>query len=506
MNEQHRFFNNTIINLINTVINFVVAYAMTPVILGRLGNEQYGIWVFLGIFSITGYFSLLDFGLQGAAIKYIAEYYGKRDFENLSQIITTVIIFFFLIGVACGILLFLFNILFLPQAFHLPADQISLITNLVTVLAVSFIFQFPAFAFSAILEGIQRYDFLRGISLVITIVSNVILYLFLKSSSGLTFVFATSIVSAVILTISYMFVTRRLLPEISFSVRKVKKEIIKLLFGLSSKLFASKIVGLIFNNTDKIQIAIFLTVTVQTDYDIVNKLHIILLSILSIFNQAVLPAASSLEAKQDYENQRMLLLRSTKFAAAFVLPALLLLQIFPDHLLSAWVGEQYSHLAPLVRLYSLHIFLTMLVGVSSTMLVGIDKVGQVLKISIWAAVLNLVISTATVTYMGITGLILGTVISYMISSAMYIRITNKLFNIDPKRFVREIITPLLIPFIVTAIPLLVARPFLHSIRLPIWLAVSIACYMIFFIMLYFFGTSKDERQTIRMYLAALRHS
>lgn len=497
MTTKHRFVTNTLMNIANTAFGFVVAYAMTPFILHRMGTEAYGIWVFLGIFSISGYFSLLDFGFQGATIKYIAEFSAKNDREQLERIVNATLLFFFGVGVISAILLFGFNALWLNTVFHLPVSQHAIVSTLVMILSASFLFQFPALALSAIIEGLQRYDYLRGVSILATLLSNAALLLFLRTDNGLPLVFGVTLAGSLLMTLLYAVLIRKLLPDIRIGFRRVRYSAIRILLPLSSKLFASKIVGLIFNNTDKILIGIFLTVTFQTEYDIINKTHIILLSILSVFNQAVLPASSEFFSKEDTSTLQALLLRSTKYAAAAVMPAFLFLMIYPSSFLGAWVGSDFAHLGPLVQLYCVHIIVTMLVGVSSTMLVGVNKVGQVLKISLLAAALNLIISVATISRFGLAGIIAGTTIAYLLSSAVYIVATNKIFALRHSQFFRSTLFPILPSCALTTLGLLAARPILHMTSLLGWVLVVGLAYLVFFALFYRTGLSKDERQLMR---------
>ena len=493
----NRLVKNTVINIANTGLGFVIAYAMTPIILHRLGVEQYGLWSFLSIFTVSGYFSLLDFGFQGATIKYVAEYHAKQDHERLQDTITATIIFFAVVGLLGGALVWVFDFTLLPHVFHLPSEQLPTIQGLVAMLAASFLVQFPTIGFSAVLEGLQRYDILRSISIVVTIVMNVAIVAWMKSDHGVAFLVMTIIASGVLMAVSYAIAIRLLLPGMTLRRSALRFSAWRQLFTLSSKLFLSKIVGLIFNNTDKILIAVLLTVSVQTDYDIVNKLHIILLSILSIMNQAVLPAASAAEAAGDTTGLRRLLLLGTKYSVAMVIPMWLFLVVLPGQAITMWVGPSFTPLAPVVVLYVSHIVITMLVGVSSTMLVGVDKVGQVLKISLWAAVVNLVISGGTAHWLGIRGLILGTVVAYIISSLLYVRATNRMFGITTRDFLTAIFRPIALPVIIVVPLLLGVKHFLPTLSFLIGLLVVMGLYAVFGLVFLRTGISPTEKAWLR---------
>lgn len=493
----HPIITNTAINIVNTAVSFIIGYAMTPFIVHRLGVEDYGIWVFLGIFSISGYFSLLDFGLQGSAIKFVAEYAATGNRRLLQATVSSTLQFFVIVGVISAAVLILVNATVFTSLFHLPAERLALIRLLVNLIAASFLFQFPMLAFAAILEGLQRYDYLRGVSIATAVLGNLVLILFLRFSGGLPLVVGVSLGISLALALAYAVLVKRLLPDIRISLRAAGSEIRGQLFRLSSKLFASKVVGLVFNNTDKILIGIFLTVSDQTQYDIVNKIHIILLMLLSMINQAVLPATSAFAAAGDYRALRLLLLRSTKYTAALIVPALLFFLIFPREFLSVWVGHQFAYLGPLVVLYCSHFALTMLVGVSSTMLVGVNKVEKALYVSAWAAVLNLAISILTVQRLGLYGLIAGTVIAYAISSVMYIVITNRVFGIPNREFLRAVVLPIAPLALGLGTMLWLTKPIFAFTHVIPWLAVGLALYAAFLVPFAAFALQPDERRVLK---------
>jgi O-antigen/teichoic acid export membrane protein len=166
--------------------------------------------------------------------------------------------------------------------------------------------------------------------------------------------------------------------------------------------------------------------------------------------------------------------------------------VLPKLAIGMWVGPDYTYLSPLVTLYCLHIFLTMLVGVSSTMFVGMNQVGQVLSISIWAAVINIVISTFTVQRLGIQGLILGTTIAYLISSAIYIRATGKIFKIGVTSFLRQTIRPVALAACGSLIVILAFRIFSHSTSLWLGLCALGLSYLLFGVIFMRWGISKEE--------------
>src|SRR4051794_36840949 len=66
---------------------FLVSFLLTPFTLRQLGSAEYGLWILLG--SIVAYSSILDFGIWGTVIKYVAEYQAQGDDEGARTLLTT---------------------------------------------------------------------------------------------------------------------------------------------------------------------------------------------------------------------------------------------------------------------------------------------------------------------------------------------------------------------------------------------------------------------------------
>src|SRR3954464_10685480 len=69
------------------IVVFLVSFLLTPFILHHLGGTEYGLWVLLG--SIIAYSSVLDFGIWGTVIKYVAEYQAQGNDKGARALLTT---------------------------------------------------------------------------------------------------------------------------------------------------------------------------------------------------------------------------------------------------------------------------------------------------------------------------------------------------------------------------------------------------------------------------------
>src|SRR5712664_1102745 len=65
----------------------IVAFALTPYILGSLGQTRYGIWALA--LGLTGYYGLLDLGLGAGITQYLTRYLAVKDYKSLNAAAST---------------------------------------------------------------------------------------------------------------------------------------------------------------------------------------------------------------------------------------------------------------------------------------------------------------------------------------------------------------------------------------------------------------------------------
>jgi len=159
------------------VINIVVAFVMSPIIIRTLGNRNYGLWEL--VMSVIGYMGLLDLGIGPALIRFVAVANGKQDKNDLQQTTSTAFAFFIVVG---GVALLLFSVMgYFPQI--VAGKETKDIANLGTVfllLAIDAGLLFPLQVFVATLMGVQRHYFINGARGILTIVRALLTFYLLR--------------------------------------------------------------------------------------------------------------------------------------------------------------------------------------------------------------------------------------------------------------------------------------------------------------------------------------
>lgn len=74
-----------ILSYLNLILSFFIPFFYTPIMLGILGQSQYGVYSIAQ--SVTSYLNLLSFGMGTTVTRYITKYKAKNEFIKMENIL-----------------------------------------------------------------------------------------------------------------------------------------------------------------------------------------------------------------------------------------------------------------------------------------------------------------------------------------------------------------------------------------------------------------------------------
>jgi len=142
------------------VISAVATFVLTPLVLHRLGDEAYGIWVLT--VSITEYYTFLQVGVRSAIVRYVSRNLALEDLVTVTQVVATSFYFYLLLA---GLLLLVVSSFapYVSKFFSVSATYRNAFVGLFVILGVTQAFDFLLSLSEGSLEAIGRFDQLYGI-------------------------------------------------------------------------------------------------------------------------------------------------------------------------------------------------------------------------------------------------------------------------------------------------------------------------------------------------------
>jgi O-antigen/teichoic acid export membrane protein len=334
-----RLVHNTFFNVAMLMTNAVIAFLLIRFLLGRLGEARYGVWVLIG--SVFRYRMVLGMGLNSAINRRIPMYLAKEDERGIQSVVSTALLFFSIIAVVLALLsvLLYFKI---GDWFAIEPGLVPVARMLVLIVGLGFAASTPLQLTTAVLSGLQRFDVISIVTVVVLTARTILLVVLLLRGYGLLtlgYIYSISEIVARALQYSY---ARRLLPAMSVAWKRVNRTLLKemLFYGMNTFLYATG--ALIVYRASETIIGIFLGTTEVAQFSVAAAGVLLLSQFLQAFTTAVKPAVSDLDARDDQVRVRQIAFLTQKYSLLLLIPAAVFLAVMGKEFLTVWVGARFN--------------------------------------------------------------------------------------------------------------------------------------------------------------------
>ena len=480
-------------NVIGKTVGLATWFLLTPFILGELGPVDYGLWVLVGSLGAYGY--LLDLGVAGAVVKYTAEFRARGEWGEVHALAATALRLYLVLGTAVVVLAAGAAVV-APVVLNIPdADRDA--TSLAIVfmglsIGVSLAFM-PA---PSILRGLQRYDLYNVIVTTGTLLTAAATVAVLAAGGGLVGMVAVNVPVTLLMQLVSIAVVRRIAPELGFGWRGGGQRQLRMITRFSSAAFAMDVSTNLQTKTDELVIAAFLPVAAVTPYALARRLSEISLVLASQFIKVLMPLASELDAARDHARLRAVYVLALRLTLAALLPPTLILVVFAQPVLVAWVGEAYAGAAPLVAILAVAALFRGIGWPAGALLQGVARHGRVAILSIASGLSNVVLSIVLVQSLGVVGVAYGTLIPTVIEAVLILPYGLRIMEIGLGAGLRHVLVAPLLSAIPMGLLLVGLRAWLQPTGLDFVIpaAAGIVVYLGVYVAL---GRALPERELVR---------
>lgn len=425
-----RLFNNTLFSSIDYFVLIVLNLLATPILIDNFGVAGYGAFVFLSIFSISGAMSFFDLGMEGSLMNYVARFEATGDNKKLQDTLSVSLVYYGCIGVLLGVAIYFSAGIIASRLIDEKAvlSRESVLTS-ISIISVNIFLQFLNLPFSAILQGLRQYVITKSISSLMTILRYLLLIIAAIHYQRIETAFLI-ITGITLITLGiYIFIFAVRLPQFHGLKLHFNIALFRQLFNYSSLLFVNRIIGLVCNQTDKLLIWLYLSVTSMTIYDIVARPAVPLRLVTGILNTAIIPEVARLHQLGNMAALRKLFIRLVRYAYLILLPLVSVLAIHMSSLLRLWVGETFVPYTYMVHIFLAVYLILPIPAIASTMVVGLEKVKQTIWISIAYMFVKVILSFALLKTVGLAGLMAATLGAGLFYFLPYLRAMKKILTL-----------------------------------------------------------------------------
>jgi len=330
-----------ILSYLTIFMMVIVGFLLTPYILKRLGQAEYGLYAMIGSFVAT--LGLLDFGINNAIVRYVAKYKSEKDKESEKVFLGTIFNIYF--GISF-ILLIIGTILYFNLdtllGKSLTAIELKKAKIMFIILIFNLVVLLPGNAFNAISSGYEKFVFPRSSTLIKYLVRSLVIVGILYFGTNAIGIVIVDTVMNILLILANMYYVIKFL-NIKIVLNVFQKKMMYEVFSYSFWIFIIAI-----SQKFQWQLSQFLVgLTTNTQTVAVMSIGIMLSGFYGAFGGAItgvmLPKATNLVVKNASSNeltQQMIKVgRLVLFTQLYVFGGFIIAGKLFIHL---WVGDNYK--------------------------------------------------------------------------------------------------------------------------------------------------------------------
>lgn len=466
-------FRNAIANVVRGVSSAVVALALPHFLVHSLGRDRFSAWSL--ILQIAAYAGFLDFGLQLAISRFLAQAIELDDRERQRHLISVALSLLIAAGIF-AFLVFGFVVLMMPKFFSgVPFPILSEVRFACFILGASAAALLPGSLYTGILIGLHRNDAPAIVIASTRLMGALAVIATVHFTQSLVVLAACVAVPNLLGGFLQWVLAGRLLPGSNrwwmWPDRAITRELVQYCTSLMVFSFSMFLVS-----------GLDVTILGHFDFKTVGFYSIasLLVTFISGINNSILAALmtplAALQARHEIDRIRSIVLISTRASLSFNLLGTGVLFCFGPALLRLWVGEPYATLAyPIMQILMLAQLVRLIPSAYCTMLIATGQQKNAIGNSLAEGFVNLATSIAGVIYFGVTGVAMGTLIGAVAAVAWVAMWTVKMDRVITISS-RERAVCVILPF---ACSLPVFLTWLATRRLPVTQVNAVSVAQIF---------------------------
>jgi O-antigen/teichoic acid export membrane protein len=448
---------NTLATAIRTLVRAIIALALLPLLIDRLGSAPTGL--FIVATTLTGYFNSVEYGFGLSVTKYVAEHRALGDAEQLGSVLRASLVLMIAIGVAIAAALALLGVLGGRALFSGASTSHQAVATLL-VAAATALFYWPSRLGTAALEGLERYDLNAVVQAVAAVIGFALIYLATERTHSvvvLTGIFGATLVSEGLIAGALAW------PKLGLrrGVGRWRGAHLRPALGFGAGLFVIGLCDTFVYESDRIVVTAFVGAAAVVAYEVALRPHNGIRLLASLIGAALLSTCSRLVAEGRSERLRKLVLVGSLYEIVLTVPFVVLVLALARPILDAWIGHGYGRYAIYVQVFVSYWLVQATGGLASSAVIGIGRIRVFVWLSVVGAFIAFGLSIGLTATWGTIGVILGTVIPAWIGFPVTMYYSLRYVGISKTCFTKEVLIPGYVPVILWTIPVLACELTLH---------------------------------------------
>lgn len=402
--------SNTVFSGLAGLTVQVINLFVLPLFIRNLGPELYGVWVISGI--ILGYLGLMDFGFGQGITRYAADAYQKKDYERLSSVVMSGLVFLTFLGLVVGTMV-IWGRYAIVDFFSVSEENRQTAANLLFVTGIFSLVGWPQRITGIVLQAVLRIKEQQILKIVTTTLSSCLMLTLVYLSYDIVLIKVLLSFLGLALWIPSWYMVRKYVPGMKWARSHISLQRLKEMSPFSIGMFFASLLSMLAIQLDSMLIGKMLSLGAIAYYVVASKFFSITNHYTRMLGTTLLPTVFNLNATNDKGRISKLVNDMIKYRSLLNIPTAFLCLAICRPFIRLWMGPEYESCAIWAQVYLL-VPIMVPFGIVATVVKGTGRIGLVNTCDTIRVLINLSVSIILIPYWGIGGPIVGTVTAMIV--------------------------------------------------------------------------------------------
>lgn len=415
---RHQFSRNLTSGWLLLAAEVVVGFALTPLVVTRLGAAPYGVWALM--LSVIGYMGLIDVGIRGSVGRYVNHYLALADRRALDEVVGTAnVVLSFLSLLAGGAALVLaahFESVF-PKT---PAALVDDVRICLPILAVGLWLQFMTSIQGNLLSAKEAGYLGNQLNLAVLVLRAGATVWILLQGLGLPALVVVTVGANALSLILTIAVTRRhfgdAMPRLVLYSSARLREMWR--YGIAA--FASRTASTLATDSAPLIGMWTLGPEAVAVYSVAMTLTQYARRLIDQAGTAIFPSVMKAGAIKDLPSLRSVFVRFMNVSFAVGSLVFVGMMVFSYGFIGLWVGPEYQGGAAVVAILCFGYLMQGMASTTPLTLAALDRIGVTVRIGVGEAIACVILTAILpgVFGLGIVGMAMGATLPRLVTNCL----------------------------------------------------------------------------------------
>lgn len=281
----------------NIALQVIIGFLYVPILLHFIGKSEYGLYQLIG--SLIAYFSIMDFGLSAAVIRFYAKYRALKDSIGMENILAisvrgygAVTVVALAIGFIC------YGFLDVIFAGSMTVSEVDEAKQIFLLLLLNIVITLSTMVFRSVINAHERFFFLKGMETIQLVLQPILVVLVLQRHPSAFSVAAVQTVLNLVLSgarVYYCFHDLHVKIHFHYWNHELFSEFKKLALSV----FAVSLIDQVFWKTNQIILGIISGTTAVAVYSIASLIYMNYMALSTAISGVYLPHVTGMVARKE---------------------------------------------------------------------------------------------------------------------------------------------------------------------------------------------------------------